>query len=50
MTKYYCDRCEKSVSALIQLHKLSMGGTVYELCKDCLEDVKELLATKPKEK
>lgn len=43
MTKYFCDRCGKEIPNISIVKLIHNGGElkVMELCKDCIEDIKE---------
>ena len=59
MIKVYCDRCGKEVGELEVYTLLVQGPTIkawddnymygrkdYQICRDCIEDVDKLIATK----
>ena len=46
MTRYICDRCEKTVHSLKLIYSDQYGSRIAELCSDCVAEFSKWLKEK----
>lgn len=46
MKKLFCDKCEKEIKMGEMWHSLTVDKTHFDLCRECADEIKLLLAVK----